>query len=183
VVWGLATFHTVAFVLLLLVLLYAGGSLGSLLQGLNTELGFGLFGALWATNWLCTRRALRGLGALRPVAEGWPKGLRRLRWLGSVSGQGVVWGGVNGVLFLLCLLGVAIASFVVSLPFAGLDAARGVPAAVAGFGIFLAFGAVAAFIVGACVGAVFSVVDGALLALADRAVRCRSVVPPVPRPL
>jgi hypothetical protein len=165
-----------------LALLYAGGSLGSLLQGLNTELGFVLFGALWATNWFCTRRALRGLGGLRPDAEGRPKGLRRLRWLGSVLAQGFVWGGVSGVLFLLCLLGVAIVSFVVSLPFAGLDAARAAPAAVAGFGIFLAVGAVAAFIVGACVGAVFSVVDGALLALAERAVRWRPMVSPVPRP-
>jgi hypothetical protein len=79
-VWGLATFHAVGFVLVLLPLLYAGGSLGSLLQGLNTVVGFALFGTLWATNWLCTRQALRRTApAVAPAsAEGQPADPQRL---------------------------------------------------------------------------------------------------------
>lgn len=59
-VWALATFHASAFVAVALLVLYAGGGLGSALQGLNTAVGLGLFVALWATTYVATRNALRG---------------------------------------------------------------------------------------------------------------------------
>ncbi|MGH2354747.1 MAG: hypothetical protein ACRDI2_16900 [Chloroflexota bacterium] len=165
---GLATFHTVGFVLILLVVLYIGGGLGSLLEGLNTAIGFVLFGALWATNGFCTQRALRRTLPASPASPGSPRGLRRLE---VAIGQGVLWGGLNGVLFLLCLVGVLLVSLIPSVAAGGLDGLAQVPAAVFGFAIYAVLGAALAFVVGAIVGAVFGALDYTLLALAEATVR------------
>jgi hypothetical protein len=97
-------------------------------------------------------------------AEGQPADPQRLPRLWNALGQGVIWGGLNGVLFLLCLVGV----------FAPVILAQGVPdvsAAVLGLGIYLLIGAAVAFLIGAVVGLVFGALDYALLVLAEVAIR------------
>ena len=159
--WGLATFHAVATMLILLGALYAGGGLAGLLRGFNTWVGLYLFGALWAISWLGTGRALKSVaGALqrgvRPTALG----------IQAVSG-GALWGGVSGLLFLLSLFVLSLFSLRGSLPDAPPNPEEAVRAMIAGFGLFLAFGGVAAFLVGAVIGLVFGLVDWLLLLLAD----------------
>ena len=155
--WGLATFHAAGFVLVLLVPLYAAGGLGTLLQGLNTATGLALFGALWAASWLCTRQALRRTVPV-PTSAGHTGSNERRPRLWVALGQGALWGGVNGVLFLLCLFGAL-------LPVILMQGLTGESAAALGF--YLAIGAVVALLLGAVVGVVFGAVDYALLALAE----------------
>lgn len=87
-VWTLASFHTATLLVVPLLVLHAVGALGSLLQGVRTATGLGLYLALWGltawTNrrWLASAR-LDGWRAVRP---------------------GAVWGAVTGVGFLLVLV-------------------------------------------------------------------------------
>jgi hypothetical protein len=57
--WALAAFHTALFVAVLVALAYRNGSLGNLLGGLSTELGFAIYAALWLSVGWCTGRTLR----------------------------------------------------------------------------------------------------------------------------
>jgi len=87
--WALASFHAAALLVAPLLGLYAVGALGSLLQGVRTEVGLGLYLALWGLTW-------------------WTNG----RWLAATRLDGVreavvpaaAWGAVTGVCFLLVLL-------------------------------------------------------------------------------
>lgn len=95
--WALASFHAATLLVAPLALLYAVGALGSLLQGVHTATGLGLYLALWGLTW-------------------WTNG----RWLAATDLDGrrgtvvsaATWGAVTGVGFLFALL-VAVA---VSLP-------------------------------------------------------------------
>ena len=95
--WALASFHAATLLVAPLALLYAVGALGSLLQGVHTATGLGLYLALWGLTW-------------------WTNG----RWLAATRFDGLretavpaaTWGAVTGVGFLFVLL-VAVA---VSLP-------------------------------------------------------------------
>lgn len=87
--WTLASFHAATLLVAPLALLYAVGALGSLLQGVHTATGLGLYLALWGLTWWTNGRWLAatdfdGLrGTIRPAAT---------------------WGAVTGVCFLFVLL-------------------------------------------------------------------------------
>ena len=163
VVWSLATFHTGLFMLVLVLLLHWGGALGGLLSTLNTLVGMAVYGLLWATNWWCTRRAMRTIGW-------W--GIQRPIDTDRLLSQGMMWGGVNGMLFLLGLL---IPYLVLSLVFiavsphdvrdpllVGAQYVMLILSGVAGAIVLCAF----AFPIGAVFGLVFAIIDRVMLAIA-----------------
>src|SRR2546428_12394936 len=112
VTWSLATFHATAFVLAIVLFAYSRGALGAGLSGLNTFVGLGLFLALWATTYLTTSQALKGLDLLASARDrvGYP--WRALRW-----------GAANGMSFLAILGVVAVVTAVSDTP-PGQGAAR-----------------------------------------------------------
>ncbi|WP_251342117.1 hypothetical protein [Haloplanus halophilus] len=87
--WTLASFHAATLVVGPVLLLYAVDALGSLLQGVRTVTGLGLYLALWVLTWWTNRRWLAATD------------LRGLR--GTVV-PGATWGAITGVGFLLVLL-------------------------------------------------------------------------------
>jgi hypothetical protein len=95
--WSLATFHTTIFVLVIVLLGYSGGGLGGALSGLNTLAGLGLFVALWATTYVTTSRALKGLDLIGSARD-----------RGGYARRAFRWGAANGMSFLAILGGVAI---------------------------------------------------------------------------
>jgi hypothetical protein len=158
-VWGLATFHTTAFVVVLTTLLHLAGGLSPGLRSLNTLVGLALFGVLWLSTWWTTRKLVRGARwhwssgetphPSQPASS--TDGGSLLGWLGL----GTLWGGVNGVLFV-------VVTFIV-LALAELPAQ--------GPGLLLAVGmvvvpVVVAFVVGAAVGLLFATIDLALVEVA-----------------
>ncbi|QCJ45807.1 hypothetical protein [Haloprofundus sp. MHR1] len=147
-VWGLATFHVTALVVVLVVALHVAGPLGELLSGLNTAVGLGVFAYLWALTWWTNRRALAGAWD----GDGFDSR--------AAAKRATLWGGVTGVCFLLAPL-VASSAFLV----------------IGGASVLavLAIGLLAALVsaaVGALVGGVFGAVDVVLLRAVD-AVRGR----------
>ena len=158
ILWAFATFHAVFFLAVLLLFLYLGGSLGRLLSALNTLVGLGLFGAFWLTTWVTTR-------------QGW----RRLQWdisqtpnYARVLGQGVIWGGVNGVMF----LGVLVLLFIGGLALSVLQSQAGRPIGEALFDLgaipvfAVCVGTPAAFMIGAATGLLLAGIDALLIAIA-----------------
>jgi hypothetical protein len=95
--WTLASFHAATLLVAPLALLYAVGALGSLLQGVHTATGLGLYLALWGLTWWTNGRWLA---------------VARLDGFRETAVPGAIWGAVTGVGFLFVLL-VAVA---VSLP-------------------------------------------------------------------
>ncbi|WP_049937581.1 hypothetical protein [Haloplanus natans] len=95
--WLLASFHAATLLVAPLALLYAVGALGSLLQGVHTATGLGLYFALWGLTWWTNGRWLAAT---------------RLDGLRETIRPAATWGAATGVGFLLALL-VAVA---VSLP-------------------------------------------------------------------
>jgi hypothetical protein len=148
--WSLATFHTTVFVLVIVLFAYSGGGLGGALGGLNTFAGLGLFVALWATTYVTTARALRGLdliGSARDRGGYWRRAFR--------------WGAANGMSF-LAILGIVAIVVAISNTRPG-QVASGilVPA------LFIApIALVVSAAVGGAVGAFFGMIDLALFALA-----------------
>jgi hypothetical protein len=149
-IWCLSAFQTAGLVLVLVTLIYVSGDLGETLDGLNTGVGLGLYGVLWATNWWATRRAIEGLDLIdptRPVTGG------------ALIGRGLLWGGVNGVLFLVVLL----------VPLL-LIVATSEDATVLGMFAILAYlvfiGGIASFIVGSVIGLAFASIEWTLLKIA-----------------
>ena len=166
IVWGFATFHASAFVLVALFLQYRTGGLGLTLQQLNTELGLGLFVALWATTFIATRNALRGLDIARPMAIDTSLFIwRALRW-----------GALNGFMFLAVLAVVAGGGYVLTHLGDFLQAVTGPTVlqstAILAGGVVVASGV--AMAVGGGIGLIFSGVDLILLGLAARLVRIRT---------
>jgi hypothetical protein len=86
--WTLAGFHTTTLLVVPLLLLYAADALGSLLQGVHTATGLGLYLALWGLTWWTNRRWLAGTRL-----DGW----------GAVR-PGATWGAATGVGFLFVLV-------------------------------------------------------------------------------
>ena len=156
--WGLGTFHALAFLLALLIPLYASGSLGWLLDDLGTLPGFALFALLWALSAWGTRRALRAAAAPAPLPQALFEGrvpLGRALW------QAVLWGAVTGLLFVLAfLLGFAV---------------LGTP----GVMLYTPFAAVLALLVGAAAGLLLALLDLALLALARAVLPRLNKIPPI----
>lgn len=159
--WSLATFHTAFFVVALVTALYWLGPLGELLGSLNTLIGYALFGILWLSTWWTTRRTLRRVARLYQA----PSFSEMI--LGSEApplftvdffSQAVWWGGVNGAVFFLFILGGLLLDLLARLlanPGEGVGLLYLVFLGLIGF--------VVAGIVGAVVGFVLAVIDALLL--------------------
>jgi len=150
VTWALATFHATAFVLAIVLFAYSRDALGAGLSGLNTFVGLGLFVALWATTYLTTSRALKGLDLLGSPRDRDRYASRALRW-----------GAANGMSF-LAILGVVVVVTAISTTRPG-QVASGIlfPA------LFVApIALVVSAAVGGVVGVIFGIVDLGLFALA-----------------
>jgi hypothetical protein len=151
--WSLAAFHAGFLFAVLIALVYAGGGLGNLLSGLNTWLGLGLYAVFWATTWWTTRRAARGFA--------W-SALDRPAALAGRLWRVALWGGLNGVLFFLIVLGLIVGN-VLALVLVG----RAQASEILSFVVFGgAIGAAVSFVAGVVVALLFALLDGALLALA-----------------
>jgi hypothetical protein len=168
--FGLATFHTVFFVVFLVLLLYSRGILGSLLAGLNTLTGYAVFGVLWGTTWWTTRRALRGYlkgidqdGGLNWTAEVL-KG--QLGW-GWVVARGVIWGGVNGFLFLIALA-LILAIYFLALTIGSLLGAGILPDASLTLILLALIGSPLGAVVGGVTGFILAIIDSAVLGVVRR---------------
>lgn len=144
VAWSLGAFHAAGLVALLIGLGHADGSLGDLLDGLNTATGLALYLVLWGLSWLTTGRVLERVDlSANPGPAIW--------W-------GMVGGSVTGVAFLLVVgLGVILPNLLTDLADIG---------QVAFLVVILSVGVLVAAIVGAVLGAAFAVVDLALYRLA-----------------
>jgi hypothetical protein len=143
--WSLGTFHTLAFLLALLIPLYAAGALGWLLDDLGTLPGFALFTVLWALSGWGSRRALQGAAA--------PASLPQALFTGRIPAgrtllQAALWGALTGLLFTLAF----------TLGFALLVAP--------GIFLYLPFAVILALPVGAVTGLLLALLDLALLGLA-----------------
>jgi hypothetical protein len=151
--FSLAAFHAALLLTAVVTLFYTGGGLGSLLGSLNTALGLGLYALLWFTTWWTTRRALAGLPW---TTLGQPS--RLLSHVGRIA----LWGAANGALFFLALLAVIVATGLLSLA----SGARFAPDVLPGLLFAALAGTAVASGLGAVIGALFAVIDAALLALA-----------------
>ena len=152
---GLATFHTVALVVLGVLGLVAGGSVGDILSLLSTELGFVLFLALWGIVAWTHRRLFRAVS----LAETPLRGLVR---------PGLRWGAITGLSFFVVLFVVLVGeSFVSSLLDGGLAPLRDI---VVVAGVLFGIGSVLSAVVGAVIGLVDAVVDRAAMLAVERAV-------------
>jgi hypothetical protein len=151
VTWSLATFHATVFVLAIVLLAYPGGGLGTALSGLNTFVGLGLFVALWATTYLTTARALRGLDVIGSTRDRGGYGRRAFRW-----------GAANGMAFLAILGTVALATALTT------TRPGQVPSGILLPFLFIApIALVVSAGVGGIVGVLFGIIDLALFAVAD----------------
>jgi len=148
--WALATFHTTVFVLVIVLFAYSGGGLGGALGGLNTFAGLGLFLALWATTYVTTARALRGLDLIGSARD-----------RGGYARRAFRWGAANGMSFLAILGIVVIAAAVANTRPGQVGSGILLPA------LFIAPIALvfsAAF--GGAVGVIFGIIDLGLFAVA-----------------
>jgi hypothetical protein len=150
VTWSLATFHATVFVLAILLFVYLRDALGAGLSGLNTSVGLGLFVALWATTYVTTSRALRGLDLIRSAHD-----------RGGYARRAFRWGAANGMAF-LSVLGIVVVSTAVSTTVPGQ-----VPQGILLPALFIApIALVVSAAVGGAVGALFGIIDLGLFALA-----------------
>jgi hypothetical protein len=157
-VWVLGTFHTSAFGIALLLLLYPRGRFGATLESLSTLSGLAIFIALWATTLFTTRRALSGLTWLDddPVL------------MGVFFRRALRWGGVNGLLFFVALGMIVLVSSVLAAP-------GSITSQVLTFFAFIgAIGVVVSYVIGALVGVTLGALDIAALRTARAVIR----VPP-----
>jgi len=150
VTWSLATFHATAFVLAIVLFAYSRNALGAGLSGLNTFVGLGLFVALWATTYVTTSRALKGLDLISSARDRGVYPRRTLRW-----------GAANGMSFLAILGVVALVAAIANTRPEQVTSGILVPA------LFIApIALVASAAVGGAVGALFGIIDLGLFALA-----------------
>lgn len=159
-VFALATFHATALVLVVVVVAFRGGGLGPALQGLNTLAGLTLFLALWATTYVATRNAVRGLDVAGPGPID----------ADALTRRALRWGALNGVMFLLALAAVIPGGYALTHP-ADVVAALRAPTALQSAGLVVGGLIVAgafALVVGGVVGVVFSGIDLVLLGVAAR---------------
>jgi hypothetical protein len=150
VTWSLATFHATLFVLVIVLFAYRGGGLGGALGGLNTFAGLGLFVALWATTYLTTSRALKGLDLIGSARDRRAYPRRAFRW-----------GAANGMSFLAVLGVVALVVAVANTRPGQVGSGILFPA------LFIApIALVVSAVVGGAVGLFFGIVDLGLFAVA-----------------
>jgi len=150
VTWSLATFHATVFVLAIVLFAYSRDALGAGLSGLNTFVGLGLFVALWATTYVTTSRALKGLDLIGSARDrgGYPR--RTLRW-----------GAANGMSFLAILGIVTVATAIANTQPGQVISGILFPA------LFIApVALIVSAAVGGAVGALFGIIDLTLFALA-----------------
>ena len=150
VTWSLATFHATVFVLAIVLFAYSRDALGAGLSGLNTFVGLGLFVALWATTYLTTSRALRGLDLI-----GSPRDRRRY------PRRALRWGAANGMSFLVILGIVAVLGAIANAHAEQVTSGILFPAL-----LIAPIALVVSAAVGGVVGALFGIIDLALFALA-----------------
>ena len=148
--WSLATFHATVFVLVIVLFGYSGGGLGGALGGLNTFVGLGLFVALWATTYLTTSRALRGLDLIESGRDRGKYPRRALRW-----------GAANGMSFLAILGVVSIVTAIANTRPGQVTSGILFPAL-----FILPIALIVSAAVGGAVGALFGIIDLGLFALA-----------------
>jgi hypothetical protein len=142
-VWMVATFHTLSFVVAVVAVVHAGGSLADRLARLDTTTGVLLFLAFWATTWGATRAGLRKIQPDLDEASS-----------GSMVMSTTVAGGLNGVvIFAILLIGFA---FRLTTGEAGL-------ATLPVLFLTAAIGTTLAFTTGAVVGMAYGLIDAALL--------------------
>ena len=150
VTWSLATFHATLFVLVIVLFAYRGGGLGGALGGLNTFAGLGLFVALWATTYLTTSRALKGLDLIGSARDRRAYPRRAFRW-----------GAANGMSFLAVLGVVALVVAVANTRPGQVGSGILFPA------LFIApIALVVSAVVGGAVGLFFGMIDLGLFAVA-----------------
>jgi hypothetical protein len=150
VTWSLATFHATAFVLAIVLFAYSRDALGTGLSGLNTFVGLALFVALWATTYLTTSKAVKGLDLIGSARDRSRYPRRALRW-----------GAANGMAF-LAILGVVAIVTAISKTQPGQ-----VPSGILFPALFIApIALVVSAAVGGTVGALFGIIDLGLFALA-----------------
>lgn len=147
-VFALGTFHAALITVLLVFVLHLQGTLHSLLSGLGTWSGFGIFIALWMVSWWATRGTLDGVDVWQEP--------------GKLLGGALFWGAVAGPIFLLALVAIAIVPEFVK---------QGVGVEDLVFLFFLVIAAAVAALVGALIGAVLALIDHGLLAVARVSLR------------
>src|SRR5438309_8115118 len=148
--WSLATFHATTFVLAIVLFAYSRGGLGVALGGLNTFVGLGLFVALWATTYLTTARALRGLDLVRSARDREAYARRTVRW-----------GARNGMAFLAVLGVVALSAAIANTRPDQIGLGILFPAL-----LIAPIALVVSAAVGGAVGVIFGIIDLGLFALA-----------------
>lgn len=147
VAWALGAFHAALLVAVLVGLGHAADALGEL-GDLNTAVGLALYLLLWVLSWGVSRRVLAEVPPAR-VAE--PGGIRRaLAW-------GVLGGAATGAGFLVAIVVVFVAP--------ALLLRGGEPLSVV---LIALVGLPVAAVVGAVVGALFALLDVALIRGAGR---------------
>jgi hypothetical protein len=147
--YGVAAFNVSVVTAALLLMVHWRGWLAVFLGSLGTLAGSMLFAWLWLTTWWCTRRGLRSLRLLEPGSPP-PADDFVCRCL--------VWGGINGVLFLL--------GSIIVLGFSARDPLRVLLFLLAT--VLPVLPIPVAFLIGGCIGLVCSLIDLALLGLARR---------------
>jgi len=168
--FGLATFHTVFFIMIPVVFLYTRGTLGALLEGLNTLAGYVIFGALWGTTWWTTRKALRGYykRSREDGGENWTAEVLEGEFaLARITINGIIWGGVNGFLFLIAF-GLIFQTYVLILKVAELLGGHANPYASITLIPFVLIGSPVGVIVGGVLGFVLALVDTVVLGFVRR---------------
>lgn len=151
-VWALATFHAAVLVLALVLIVYRAGSLAGALHNVGTLPGVALFAALWIATCWTTGRAVRSSDWMPEMAPP----------VGSLLQRGAGWGGINGIIFFLCLD--------TTIALSALAAGR-LPNVATSIAFFLGtsvVGSIPAFLVGGAVGMIFASVDIVVLEVVRR---------------
>jgi hypothetical protein len=154
--FALSTFQAGALVVLIVALLFRGGSLGETLDDLDTSVGVAVFAWLWLTGFYCTLKAVvrMGLQSLRDDP------------LPDMLAGGIVWGGTNGVLFFLGVLLALVLYGAANFDSDGEPVLAAAVSALAFAMVAVVIGSVVAWVFGAAAGFVFAVVHRVLLQLA-----------------
>ena len=154
--FALSTFQAAALLVVILALLFRGGSLGETLEDLDTSVGVAVFAWLWLTGFYCTLKAVvrMGLDSLRDDP------------LPDMLAGGIVWGGANGLLFFLGVLLALVLYGAATFDSEGEPALAGAVSALAFAMVAGVIGSVVAWVFGAAAGFVFAVVHRVLLQLA-----------------
>jgi hypothetical protein len=159
--WALGTFHTIGFVVAIVLLAHAQGTLAASLARLSTASGATAFLALWVLTVCVTRAGLLTLDTGQADA-----------WTGELIMRMIVAGGWNGVGILAAI--VVLVLFHLATAAGGPQGVAVVPALV----IVGTLGGALAFTIGGIVGCLFGVLDALLFRCGDALFRWASGEPP-----